>query len=1747
VSANGSSQELVLRSEWDSGNHTYGWKIEQDFSKYYFNSSTGGWEVTDKQGTVHYYGTTTASRQYNSAGIFKWFLDKVQDVKGNYMTVSYYTDAANGQLYLQEIDYTGNGAQTTTNKVVFTLSTKARTAADTPISYASQAMAKTAKLLSTVSVYGNGQLARKYSLAYTSSADTSRSLLQSVTQYGSDGSSTRSTLPDNAFSYQSSGNKFGQQDDWGGGTIAATKKITWAVVPGASLFAGVISDDNPLGTTGNILYDETGTGITRNAAYNKNYQSFWLADTISTGNPDIIYVDNETPTPHLHIISMTDGLDHDVGALANSIFNAAGHARMADVNGDGLLDFVYDTCTNENCSPAGTTIHVRINNGDGTFGQDTTVGWGQRTAAALFKMADVNGDGKADLVYVDSSRNIWVMLSTGSSFQAPVKWGIIGQNEPFNLVDVNGDGLPDIVYLNTSGSFQVALNKGTGFSTETSWGARGSYSPNPGYSLADVNGDGLPDIAFDSASGIMVLTNTGSSFMAPKKWGAKKYPYATGGTFITADLNGDGFAEFIYDAAVGGYHDVQVLLLNPDVYGAEDASDLMTSATTGIGGTYTIKYSPSVIYPSRYSPYSVQTPCELDSNDGNGNTTYAGLSFNYGYYDFLSREFRGFGDVTQYLNDSYIDSTYLQDDVGKGLMTDKLVYGSNWSLKYREWQYSYDLAGTPYSNTHFPALTQTDEIHWDQSNNPQTIQTSLTYDSYGNVTSRYQQGDLAVAGDERYDQIEYAYDTTNWLLARPNVIHTRSDQGLTQDDDLARTTLTYQPGTNLVLTKNFWFNQGASDPTITYTYDQYGNLSTQTDPNGNSPTTITYDSTQTFPQLVTDPAGHRTQTAYNYLFSKPISKTDVDNNIVTAYTYDLFGRIAKVVDYPNDSPSYPTKTYSYNNYGTVGQQNVSVGSRVQSGAAAVYSKSVYFDGLGRKISQHSDGPNGATIRLDTVYDANSRVWKKSVPYLYGIETEKSTQYTYDPLGRLLTQINPDQTSSTIAYAHGTTNYYDPNNNRRTELRDAYGQLLSVTQYPDANTNFSTTYQYDSLGNLLAITDPENNQTSITYDSLSRRTAMSDPDMGSWIYGYDPNGNLTSQTDANNTTIKFSYDAVNRVTLKQFPAGQNIQFSYDQAGAGYGIGQLAGVSDASGSTSFQYDRNGKVVSQNSTVNGNLYTLQKSYDDLGRITTITYPDNEQVSYTYDTGGNLSGVVGYANFTNFTGLGQPQGITYGNGATTSLSYNTATDSRLHSMVTTTASADGDVQVQNLTYSYDGDGNVLIITDGVDPTRDLSFGYDGMNRLITASSSRQDYGQLSFEYSPSGNILYNSRIGSYSYSGPQPHAVTSAGTNSYGYDSNGNMTNRNGQAMAYDYENRLISSGNTSFVYNYKGMRAEKTSGTPSSTTTYLKNLYECTNGACTEHIFAGTRRIASKSGSTVYYYHPDLLGGMNVATDSTGQPAETNFYYPYGEDWIETGYADIGYKFTDQEKDSETGVYYYKARYYDPVLGRFITPDPMMQAVYDPETSSRLPTYRYRPSPPPVFTLSLKVARSLAAMGKMPRSGDNINSILYSAIGTNPYTYVLNNPESGVDPYGLFWNELGGGIVVVGGAIVVVAGGVVIAIGVSEIPDFGPLAFGEIAVGGNLISAGITMVYQGYTIATEPSDSSPQPQTSVDPGQQSGTSPGTTGNSQSDNQQSDVPPDNSTLTNPPQDNQTQVTPPPPPSGGDDGGDDDDDDDDG
>jgi RHS repeat-associated protein len=174
--------------------------------------------------------------------------------------------------------------------------------------------------------------------------------------------------------------------------------------------------------------------------------------------------------------------------------------------------------------------------------------------------------------------------------------------------------------------------------------------------------------------------------------------------------------------------------------------------------------------------------------------------------------------------------------------------------------------------------------------------------------------------------------------------------------------------------------------------------------------------------------------------------------------------------------------------------------------------------------------------------------------------------------------------------------------------------------------------------------------------------------------------------------------------------------------------------------------------------------------------------------------------------------------------------------------------------------------------------------------------------------------------------------------------MISAPGKTINYNYDNMPKSMNGTTFVYDYSGHRVKKNS------TVYIGKLYECTSGTCTKYIFAGSNRIAMKTGSTINYYHTDHLGSSSVITDASGNKAEELYYYPYGKTRYNSGSVNLKHKFTGQELDEETGLYNYGARYYDPEIGRFISPDSIVQDYTDPQTLNR---YSYCRNNPVIIT--------------------------------------------------------------------------------------------------------------------------------------------------------------------------------------------------
>ena len=308
-----------------------------------------------------------------------------------------------------------------------------------------------------------------------------------------------------------------------------------------------------------------------------------------------------------------------------------------------------------------------------------------------------------------------------------------------------------------------------------------------------------------------------------------------------------------------------------------------------------------------------------------------------------------------------------------------------------------------------------------------------------------------------------------------------------------------------------------------------------------------------------------------------------------------------------------------------------------------------------------------------------------------------------------------------------------------------------------------------------------------------------------------------------------------------------------------------------------------------------------------------------------------------------------------------------------------------QDLAYHYDQVGNVSAVVDNIF-TGSRIYTYDALHRLETAYG---DFGPnqtdkfCTYNYNSIGNILNKCGV-TFTYGDPMhPSAVTSISSGkTYTYnDANGNMTSGGGRDFTWNIDNRVTSvtlgGSVTSMEYDYTGARVKKVGA--GGETLYPFAGYEIApNGEVTKFIRIGTENFASKRGTTKLFYHNDHLGGVNVITDSSGARCQLNEYDPWGGVSRSEGATpgtpatcDPTHRFTGQELDAETGLYYYGGRYYDPEISRFISADPFVPRPGNPQTLNR-------------------------------------------------YSYTLNNPVRYIDPSGYFYmsksssnGPFGGGI--------------------------------------------------------------------------------------------------------------------------------------
>jgi len=632
------------------------------------------------------------------------------------------------------------------------------------------------------------------------------------------------------------------------------------------------------------------------------------------------------------------------------------------------------------------------------------------------------------------------------------------------------------------------------------------------------------------------------------------------------------------------------------------------------------------------------------------------------------------------------------------------------------------------------------------------------------------------------------------------------------------------------------------------------------------------------------------------------------------------------------------------------------------------------DGYGRTIYL---GWSGSRIRSITESNGDTRRWRFSYDdiSLRSVTSPdgKSQKYAYDADDRLVSIINEGEVELTVAYhksgavseiqvpSVAVNQQFDFDFPNRTTtvtetvgagtqtIYDAFERLSRVT---GSCCGYDTQYEYDGFNNITKVTDANGNATTYRYDLIGNLLVEKDPLGDSLIYTYDPTySRVASITDKGGNVTSYTYDGAGNLIRTDHPLGFSEYYSYDAIGR-----VTAWANGNDDTTTYTYDMANRKVTMNYPSGE---TFVRNYDHRTRLTSIIEGANTHVTQTY----NLADVA--------------TARSYLNGASSAFTRN---DNNWATQIThSSGGAFWDVK-----YTYDQVGN-RTLTERLHRTANSEeYTYDNASRLtsfetgtVVANTISSPTSTKSYSLDDVGNrTAYNDNGSLTTYTANNMNeysAITTGGTVNPTYDANGNQTadGSGSRFYFYDYENRLIkvssdAPGTTviaEYLYDPMGRRIRKAVGVDTTEYYYADEhvIEERTSTDTTLFVFGDDtdQCFLMKRGSNNWYYHYDALGSVVSITNSGGTVVEQYEYDAYGAvtrynaSFVVQSSSSTGnpFYFTGRRLDEETGLYYYRARHYEPTSGRYLQRDP--QGYID---------------------------------------------------GMNLYAYVNNNPINRIDPFGL-----------------------------------------------------------------------------------------------------------------------------------------------
>lgn len=1213
----------------------------------------------------------------------------------------------------------------------------------------------------------------------------------------------------------------------------------------------------------------------------------------------------------------------------NFTFTFSSSIATEDFNGDNLIDIASVDWNN--------TLSILIGDGTGDF---TSIKEFPVLISNTIATGDFNNDNLIDIVaanYFD--KTVTLVLGEGQgNFGSPIIFPLTGV--PIGLVtgDFNSDNQLDLATVNETGdntayNITVLLGDGTGGFVEQ----RNFNVADFPYSIAagDFNGDTIIDLAVgtfntDLGNIVSILQGDGiGNFLDSGKFIVGRDPYL----IITADFNNDNALDIA--TANMSSDDVSILLGNGN-------GDFQAVKNFPIGNT------PIGIITDNFNGDSNLDIATVNFNSRTNNTTILRGDGNGNFSAPITLASGGNATVigtADFNGDDTIDIVTIGDQVSTFLGESSIPGGPSGDFS------------TMVKNSD-ETFTRTMKDGTEINFNANGLHTS-TVDRNGNTTT-------------------YSYDLNEFLTTITDpvgLVTTLAYQnGLlsTVVDPSGRIT-TFQHDNKGNLTKIIAPDGSQSS----YTYDTRHLMTTETDQNGNTHT-INYSfagrfesmdfadgsTRQLTPSLekglvdISSGVGDSLSNPAPNLLATDINSTLTDGNgNVTTTKTDNFGAITESTDnccfgritsIERDEDALPTKitkangavtTMTYDDNG-----NLLTSDNQSIGAVTTFTYEPTFN----KVTSLTD-PNGntTTINYDVngnpteIIDAqgNSTIQTFNSQGLLTSVTDtlsNTTTFTYDTNGNLLTTTDPLLNTTTLAtdLAGNVITTTDGNSNITQFAYDEFNRIIKIT---DAN-NSITNYIYDPNGNLTEVIDANVNVTLFAYDSLDRLIINTDPLGNSDTFMYDNNSNLINTTNRNGQTIDFQYDNLNQLVNKTLPGNLATDLNYDLTG------NLTSITDPDSNLRFSYDGADRLASAATTGSPNQpdVTIDYTYDNNGNRLTMTDSLTGTTNYLYDTLNRITTITSPANqIVNFgyDALSRRINTTLPNGVTTDFAYDP------NSRLTSLQHKLGLTALSDFSYTYDTVGNRTVMNttrSGLTVNSSLNYVYDNIYQLTQATRPLPAQPDETFNYDPLGNRLQrdgettNSTIG-------QANRLLDDTAYTYSYDNNGNLIQKTDKATnettdyTYNTEDRLIridlpSASIAQYRYDGLGRRIGKV--VDGVITRYVYDSEDILlefNGANTQiarytHGLSIDEPLITARGGLNLYYHTDGLGSIIDLTDTNGAVVLSYIYDSFGNIEQQIGNVVNPYTYTGREIDTETGLYYYRARYYDSIISRFINEDPI-----------------------------------------------------------------------------------------------------------------------------------------------------------------------------------------------------------------------------